>query len=223
MFGHSLKAGIVGKFKFENKKNEDGSEAGFLVAKTDISGVLGILKQDNNFGNETCDSIIKFIARCQEVNKLTNWTIAIKTTGRAKENEGKGILKKEESNLPIDITMTVRRGPSKDEGMKHSREQFIHRKIFSASGRSANLISAGLDLSILLSNEQIEQAEKEFIESRRNYYHGKFPAWTKEQVNKKAEEVNIPERVYREKMSDQEGLLVIYILDSCYVFLPRRR
>jgi hypothetical protein len=33
------------------------------------------------------------------------------------------------------------------------------------------------------------------------------------------QEVNIPERVYREKMTDQEGLLVIYILDSHYVFL----
>ena len=38
-------------------------------------------------------------------------------------------------------------------------------------------------------------------------------------VNQKAEEVNFPERVYREKMTDQEGLLVIYILDSHYVFL----
>jgi hypothetical protein len=210
---------IVGKFDFENKKKEDGSDAGFLIAQTDISGVLEILKQENNFGNETCDSIIKFIERCREVNKLTNWTIAIKTTGRAKENEGKGILKKKESNLPIDITMTVRRGPSTDEGVKYFREKFILGKIFGASGRSANLISAGLDLSILLSKKQIEQAEKEFIENRRNYYHGKFPDWTKEQVNKKAEEVNIPERVYREKMSDQEGLLVIYILDSHYVFL----
>lgn len=214
-----FKNNIVGKFMFENKKKEKGSDAGFLTAQTDIAGVLEILKQENNFGNETCDSIIKFIERCREVNKLTNWTIAIKTTGRAKENEGKGILKKEESNLPIDITMTVRRGPSTDEGVKYFREKFIHGKIFGASGRSANLISAGLDLSILLSQSQIEQAEKEFIENRRNYYQGKYPDWTKEQVNKKAEEVNFPERVYREKMTDQEGLLVIYILDSHYVFL----
>ncbi len=55
--------------------------------------------------------MIKFIEKCQLHNKLRNWTIAIKTTGRAKENEGKGILKKQESGLPIDITMTVRRGP----------------------------------------------------------------------------------------------------------------
>ncbi|MBK6902023.1 MAG: hypothetical protein IPH04_04195 [Saprospirales bacterium] len=90
--------------------------------------MLEILKQENNFGNETCDSIIKFIERCQEVNKLTKWTIAIKTAGRAKANEGKGILKSKESNLPIDITMTVRRGPSTDDGVKYFREKFVHGK-----------------------------------------------------------------------------------------------
>ncbi len=214
-----FKNNIVGKHKFEIKKKENGSDAGFLTAQTDIDGVLEILKQENNFTNETCDSIIKFIERCKEVNKLTKWTIAIKTTGRAKENEGKGKLRKEESNLDIDITMTVRRGPSTEDGVKYFREKFIHGKIFGASGKSANLISAGLDMSILLTETQIKTAEKEFIDNRRKYYKEKYPEWSEKQVNKKAEEVNIPERVYREKMTDQEGLLVIYILDSYYVFL----
>lgn len=214
-----FKNNIVGKHKFENKKKENGSDAGFLTAQTDIAGLLEILKQENNFGNETCDSIIKFIDRCREVNKLTKWTIAIKTTGRAKANEGKGILKSKESNLPIDITMTVRRGPSTYDGVKYFREKFVQGKVFGASGKSANLISAGLDLSILLTETQIIASEKEFIDNRRKYYQEKYPEWTEKQVNKKAEEVNIPERVYREKMTDQEGLLVIYILDSYYVFL----
>lgn len=215
----NFKNNIVGRYKFENKKKENGTDAGFLVAQTDISGILDILKQENNFGDETRDSIIKFIQRCREVNKLTKWTIAIKTKGRAKENEGKGILSKTESNLSFEIRMTVRRGPSTKEDVKYFREKFIHGKIFGASGKSANLISAGLDLSVILSQTQIELAEKEFIETRRSYYKKKFPDWTKEEVNKKAEEVNFPEKVYREKMSDQEGLLVIYILDSYYVFL----
>jgi hypothetical protein len=214
-----FKNNIVGKHKFEIKKKENGSDTGFLTAQTDIAGVLEILKQENNFTNETCDSIIKFIERCKEVNKLTKWTIAIKTTGRAKENEGKGKLRKEESNLDIDLTMTVRRGPSTEDGVKYFRDKFIHGKIFGASGKSANLISAGLDMSILLTETQIKAAEKEFIDNRRKYYKEKYPEWSEKQVNKKAEEVNIPERVYREKMTDQEGLLVIYILDSYYVFL----
>ena len=217
-----FRTNIANKHNFVSKKNEDGHDAGFLLAQTDISGVLEILRQENNFGSDTCDSYVKFLERCEVVDKLRNWTIAIKSSGRAKESEGKGVLKKAESNLPVDITMTVRRGPGKEEGLKYYRDNFINKKEFWASGKSANLISAGLDMAVLLTDAQIKSAEKEFIDNRRNYYHQKYPDLTKEQVNKKAEEVNIPERVYREKMSDQEGLLVIYILDSYYIFLQEK-
>jgi hypothetical protein len=218
-----FKNNIVGKHEFKSKKKEDGiTDAGFLITQTNITGVLEILRQENNFGSETCDSIVKFLERCQIVDKLRNWTIAIKTTGRAKENEGKGVLKKAESNLPVNITMTVRRGPGTDESVKYFREKFTQSKIFGASGKSANLISAGLDMAILLTDTQIKSAEKEFVEDRRRYYEERYPEWTREQIKKKAEEVNFPERIYREKMSDQEGLLVIYILDSYYVFLQEK-
>lgn len=219
-----FKSNIVGRHNFEIKKKKDGTDAGFLVAQTDISGILKILKEENNIGPDTCDSIIKFIERCQEVNKLTNWTIAIKTTGKATEKEGKGKLKKEESNLLVDVDMTIRRGPLKKDEERDNpyRGIFINKKEFHASGKSANLISAGLDMAILLTETQIKSAEKEFIDNRRRYYKEKYPEWTDNQLNKKAEEVNIPERVYREQMTDQEGLLVIYILDSYYVFLQEK-
>jgi hypothetical protein len=215
-----FKDNIVGKFKFETKMKPDGiTPFGFLTRQTGINEIIEILKQANNFGSETCESIIKFLERCASVNKLRNWTIAIKTTGRANNNEGKGKLKREESGLPIDITMTVRRGPNTDEGVKKFRDKFVNERKFGASGKSANIISAGLDLAVLLTDNQIKEAEKEFIENRIKFYERKYPEWTEKEVNKKAEEVNIPERVYREKMTDQEGVLVIYILDSYYVFL----
>ncbi len=66
------------------------------------------------------------------------------------------------------------------------------------------------------------QQKKNLLTDRREYYKKNNPDWSKEQINKKAEEVNFPERVYREKMTDQEGLLVIYILDSYYVFLQEK-
>lgn len=218
-----FKNNIVGKHNFDIKKREDNTEkAGFLVAQTDISGVLEILRGDNNFGNETRDSIIRFLERCKEVGKLRNWTIAIKATGRAKVDEGKGELRKSESNLPIDITMSVRRGPSTDEGVKSFREKFIQSKVFGASGKSANLISSGLDMALLLTDSQIKLAEKEFIDNKREYYSKIYPNWSIDQINKKAEQVSIPDRVYREKMTDQEGLFVIYLLDSYYVFLQEK-
>lgn len=209
---------IASKYEFSPLKREDEKESGFLISHTDADGIIDILKAENNFGEEDCGSIIKFIERCKEVRKLNSWSIAIKTTGRAKENEGKGILKKEESKLPSDIRMTVRRGPGTNEGEKYYRDKFIHNKLFGASGKSAHIISANKDLSIILKKNEIEEAEKEFVENRKRELQKKYPEWSEERIKVEAEKVNIPERVYREKMSDQEGLFLIYILDTHYVF-----
>jgi hypothetical protein len=212
---------IIPDFDFKQKLNDDGSDAGFLIAETNITGIIKILQMENNYGKDRCDSIIRFIQLCKEKNKLTKWTIAIKTTGNAKTEEGKGILIESETGLPKPIKMTVRRGPKDEANTKLYRDDFITKKEFGASGKSANIISAGLDLSVRLSKSQIKEAEKEFIETRRRYYRSKYPNWTVDQVNNQAK-ANIPERVYRERMSDQEGLLVIYILDSYYVFLQEK-
>jgi len=213
-----FKNNIANSYEFTSLRRPDEKESSFLIAKTDIDGILNILKIENNFEEEVCGSIIKFIERCKEVRKLNNWTIAIKAPGRTKANEGKGLLKKEDSNLPSDIIMTVRRGPKTDEGEKTYREKFIGDRIFSASGKSAHIISASQDLSILLSKKQIEEVEKEYLDTRKTEYQKKYPDWSAARIKTEAEKVNIPERVYREKMSDQEGLLLIYILDSHYVF-----
>jgi len=209
---------LTSKFEFKSKLNDNGDELGFLVAETNALGIIEVLKMENNFSEEICDSIIRFIDLCRSKNKLGKWTIAIKAKGDASASEGKGVLTTVESGLPKNIDMTIRRGPKDESSTRKYRDGFIHNKEFTASGKSANIISSGLDFSILLNSTQIKSAEKEFIENRKAYYQKHYPDWTKEQVNKKATDVNIPERVYREKMTDQEGLLVIYILDSHYVF-----
>jgi len=213
-----FKKNIAGKYEFSSFKRESEKETSFLITQTDADGIIEILRAENNFGEEDCASIIKFIERCKEVRKLNNWTIAIKATGRAKENEGKGILKKEESKLPSDIRMTVRRGAGTKESEKYYRDKFINEKVFGATGKSAHIISANQDLSILLNKKQIEEAETEFLDKRKKELQKKYPELSIEKIHQEAEKVNIPERVYREKMSDQEGLLLIYILDTHYVF-----
>lgn len=209
---------LTSRFEFKSKLNDNGDELGFLVAETNALGIIEALKLENNFSEEICDSIIRFIDLCRSKNKLGKWTIAIKAKGDANASEAKGTLTTAESGLPKTIDMTIRRGPKDETSTRKYRDGFIHNKEFTASGKSANIISSGLDFSILLNSLQIKSAEKEFVENRKEYYQKHYPDWTKEQVNKKAEDVNIPERVYREKMTDQEGLLIIYILDSHYVF-----
>jgi hypothetical protein len=210
-----FKEGVVKPNNFKPKLNKDGNHTGFLTCETDINGIINILSLENNF-NADADSIIRFIKLCQNKGKLKNWTIAIKTSGGANSDKGKGILKKEESFLQYDIDMTIRRGPSIEVSNEKYRKKFINDKIFGASGKSANLISGASDLSILLSDEQKISAVKEFRENRKAYYSDKN--LTPDQVIEKAEKTTIPERVFREKMNDQEALLVVYALDPYYVF-----
>lgn len=218
----NFKNNIVNKLNFEPYVKQGEKDVSFLVAQTDINGMISILEQENNFGKDRCDSMIKFLQRCQTVKKLQNWTIAIKATGRADEVKGKGILKKEESNLAINIGMTIRRGPGETDAAKHYRNQFIYNKLFSASGKSAHIISANQDLSILLTQLQIQDAEREYRDIKKKEYQLKYPDWSVKKVEKEVEKINVPERVYREKMTDQEGLLLIYVLDSYYVFLQEK-
>jgi len=213
---------ISSKFQFKPIFKNDKNNPSFLITETDIDGMIQVLKLENNFDSDISDSVVRFLELCKSKNKLSKWTIAIKATGDAKTHEAKGTLSKPESGLSYDIGMTIRRGPIEEQASKKYRDGFLENKMFTASGKSANIISSGLDFSILLNETQIKAAEKEFIDERSKYYRKKFPEWPEQKVKEQAEKVTIPERVYREKMSDQEGLLVVYILDSHYVFRQER-
>ncbi|MDB4464353.1 hypothetical protein N9056_00970, partial [bacterium] len=65
---------------------------------------------------------------------------------------------------------------------------------------------------------QKDQAEEEYIEERKNFYLKKNPKWSSDQALKKAKSITIPEGVYRRKMSDQNALIVIYLMDAKSVF-----
>jgi hypothetical protein len=217
-----FKNNVTTKFQFKPIFKNDKNSPSFLITETDIETMIQVLKLENNFEADICDSIVRFLELCKSKEKLKNWTIAIKATGDANSAEAKGTLSKAESGLPYTIGLTIRRGPKDEQALSKYRDEFLKDKIFTASGKSANIISSGEDFSILLNEIQITAAETEFIKDRRKYYRKKYPEWTEQKVNEQAEKVTIPERVYREKMTDQEGLLVIYILDSYYVFLQEK-
>ena len=117
--------------------------------------------------------------------------------------------------------MAIRRGPKLgDNGLvTNYRKDFLTQNIFGASGKSANIISSGTDLSILLSPEEITEAVGEFREVQKLSYIRKNRDWTEQQAVDAAASLTIPERVYREKMNPQEGLIIFYLFDSYYIFL----
>jgi vacuolar-type H+-ATPase subunit F/Vma7 len=189
-------------------KLSESSTTGFIEYKTDIQGVINILSSENNFDKDSKDSMIKFLELCHEKNLLNDWTVALKTTGRGSKLEDLKL------NEPYGVDLSIRRGPTNHNDINY----FVDNKKFKASGKSANIISGGKDFSLLLSELQITQADADFHNNQKNLILKKNPDLSEEQAFEKAKKTTIPERVYRERMSDQQGLLVIYLFDTGEVF-----
>jgi hypothetical protein len=78
------------------------------------------------------------------------------------------------------------------------RKEFLNTKIFKAYGASSNIITSGKDLSVSLTKDQIESAETEFKRIK--------------------PDSSFPERIYRERISDTQGVLIIYLMDLEKIF-----
>lgn len=196
------------------RSNANGHSKGFFVHKTTGRGIVDLLKQENNFPQDELRQIIMFIELCQKNGKLQNWTVALKATGQATPGRGKGSLTEAETGLPGVVRLAVRRGPKSEA----DRQEFLKRKVFRATGRSANIVSSSMDLSLLLADSQISEAKREFVENRKQRFIFENDDLSESEAQKKALRVNIPERVYRERMSETEGILLIYLFDSYYTF-----
>lgn len=179
--------------------------------RTEITGddFLDFLRIENNFEASTREAMIAFIELCQQQGMLTDWTIAVKRTGNSKWE-----IPAEDSNLPGKTGMVIRRGPS--ENNLNLRKQFTEELIFRASGKSANIVSSSRDLAITLTDQEIADAEKQFIDERvaRFIAEGR----SRQEAVEEARKTTIPERVYRERMPEQRGVLIIYLFDSRYTF-----
>lgn len=174
--------------KYENKFNYD-SESGFLKLNTNKEGLFEFLNSQKTFtSNFENFALQRFIDICEEYNKVTNWTIAIRTKGDISGN----ILKKEDSGFAQDIRLTKRTTTKKFENI------LIQKKIFKASGDSSNIITSPKDLSLTLDKETIDKAEKAFKLNNPNK--------------------NIPGHIYVSSMKDTDGLLVVYLMDLNHIY-----
>ena len=188
-----------------------------LFYETDIAGVISILNSANNFDEITNTTMIKFLELCDDKGKLQKWTVALKTTGKAQRDLGKGILSIEETGLHQEVTMAVRSGHTKSP----YRELLLDDKIFKPTGKSANIMTSPKDFSILLDPiNEIPFVENKFIEEKIRDFKKKDPNLTRDDARKKIKQ--IPERVYRENFSEQEGILVIYLFDTYYSLLQHK-
>jgi len=192
-------------------KNKDESRKGFVICQVSAPDVINILNQENNFDDRDRELITNFIRLCHEHNQLVNWTVAIKTTGNASKEFGKGTISSIESGLPVSVDLAIRRGPKTT-----SNNYFLLRdkKRFKATGSSANITSSSKDLSLTLTEHRIKEAEEAYKAEKRAFHKKNNPTCSEEELDEICR--TIPERVYREKMNEEEGLLIIYLFDTYY-------
>lgn len=182
---HNFK-NIYKKYKDEFIYNDSHKS---ILLKTDINGIEDFIKSQSTFIGFESDSIVRFIRKCNEYDKLTNWTIAIKTTGSSGKFEYKEV-----TGFAHDIELTKRGGP-KLTSKYYTR--LFETNIFKVSGGSSNILSGGKDMSMTLSEKEIKNIEDDF----------------KAKHNK-----NAPEKAYREKIKATDGLLVVFLMNLNSIF-----
>lgn len=199
-----------------------------LFEKAEIKGTLlsttvsledlhKILDGNNNFDETRLSLIKQYLKKCANKNLLTSWTIAIKLTGSASKENGLGVMMAKDTGLIKDIQLAVRRGPTPVKG-NHFYDEFVKDQKFKATGSSANIMSGGSDMKVALEEGVAYLAEKEFIKEKAKEILSNDPNLTEDDAIKQAETKTKPERIYREKLTQNQGVLIFYLFDPFYAF-----
>ncbi|WP_286936918.1 MULTISPECIES: Z1 domain-containing protein [unclassified Pseudoalteromonas] len=196
------------------KAEKKGSLLSTTVTLEDLNKILD---GNNNFDEMRLSLIKQYLKKCANKNLLTSWTIAIKLTGSASKEKGLGIMTEEDTGLIKDIQLAVRSGPTPVKG-NHFYDEFVKDQKFKATGSSANIMSGGTDMKVALEEGIAYLAEKEFIKQKAQEILKNDPNLTEGDAIKQAETKTKPERIYREKLTPNQGVLIFYLFDPFYAF-----
>ena len=78
-------------------------------------------------------------------------------------------------------------------------------------------------MKIRLDKSQVTVAIKEFQKKLFQSMKKKNPTLSDIEIETKVQKTAIPERVFRKKMSEEEGVLVIYLLDLAEIFKYKKK
>ncbi len=204
------------KDKFEIKKDAHGNPDYIEYQIKNIDELFDFFKLDNTFYDSSSkdnynyfSSLEEYIKLCNQQNKLRKWSIAIKVSGRGSK------LLTEDSNLPIDVNKAVRSGFKPNS--RWSNELLQH-NMFAAGGSSSNILGGGKDMQIRLDSKEVVSATKEFKEQLFKDLKNKYSDLQDTEIQRKVDKTNPSEKVFRRKMSDDEGVLLIYLMDLEEIF-----
>lgn len=147
----------------------------------------------------------EYVNRCTERGKLTRWTIGIKRTGNvtpAFERPG------------MKLNLTRRSGPSAKETVYY--EELKKQLQFTASGKSMNIITAGMDEALGLPGEAVAKAVIRFRNKKKNQFLDN--KMSEAEATDRADHTTVPSWVFREIRPETKGLLLIYLMDTKAVF-----
>lgn len=188
-----------------------GEDDGFFVLDTNKDTFFQFLDLPASFLPQPFmkDNVKDYVEKCNAGGKLINWKIAVKTTrgGRTIDLEG------------VEIGLTIRRLPKKEEERAIYHRQLLEDQIFTASGKSRNIVTSGTDESVGLSGTEIARAEKVFWDRKRSDYIEKNGNSEAEAEEKIRSIKIIPGWVYRRLRPETDGLLLIYLIDQEQIFI----
>lgn len=213
--------------KFINSKNENFKIKYDIHNKPDyleyepeyIEQLFDILHLPNSFydpsdkdNNNYFSGLEEYIKLCVTEKKLTKWSIVIKVSGRG------DVIKKEESGLPVDIHKAVRQSSSSQRW----QDELKYHHVFAAGGGSSNILGGGKDMQVRLEPSQIDTATKDFKEQLYKDLQKKYPNALSSEIEKRVKSTGAPEKIFRRKMTDEEGVLIIYLMDLDAVFKDKK-
>lgn len=186
---------------------ETQEKGGFYTLDTDKSTLFRFLKLPATYLPQPfmTDSVMEYIDMCAALGKLTRWKIAVKRTGSAEVINEPG----------FDLQLTKRSAPSQEEEPDYYTP-LLKEQIFTASGKSMNIMTSGKDESVGLDPTEIAEAESNFREYKKDGFIKQ--GLSEAEAANKATKTTIPGHVYRELRKESEGLLIIYLIDQRGIF-----
>ena len=165
----------------------------------DSSLARRLLEAERSFTDTNIGDIVQYIQKCNSEGLLTQWTIAIKITGTGAE------VKSEDFGFDgRKIKGILRQITTLQEARTDAIRNINDNAIFSVGGTSANITQAS-DMKIVRSDEALIKA-----------------AELKWRIDNPGRKLNYPEKLYRHLMTPQEGVMILYLIDSNGIFTDKK-
>jgi hypothetical protein len=148
-----------------------------------------------------------YIDKCIGNGKLISWKIGIKRTGTGRElHEGK-----------LKLVRTQRSAPDKGESLEYY-EALRDILRFTASGKSKNIMTSGMDEALGLAPELKQKAIDEFRLEKKKKFKDPPYSLSEQLADEKSQKTTLPGWIFRKVRPESEGLLLIYLMDLADVF-----